>query len=368
MEVVRQTAPGVRKWPVLGSAAAMIIMIPVAILGISLLVIVHEFGHYLMARAFGMRVTRFSIGFGPTLASFRPRGSDTVFQICAIPFLAYVMIAGMNPAEEFDRSDESLYPNKGVFARIMAVAGGPLANYIAASVLTFGLAMFAWPDKVVPLEPMTVGMVEAGTPAGKAGLEVNDVIVEANGEAIKNVEDLIRVTRPRAGKATEYVYSRAGKTTAVTITPRDNAGVGQIGVSAKSKEFFRSLSVKEALWEAVRQPMLISEGTLLGIANMVKQRTTEGLTGPVGMGKAVVEQAQRGLPHYIQILIYISVALGMFNLLPFPGLDGGRLVFLAYELITRKRANERVEAMVHAVGIVFLLCVIVLVTWRDIVG
>lgn len=346
----------------------MIVMIPVAVFGISLLVIVHELGHYLAARAFGMRVTRFSIGFGPTLASFRPRGSETVFQICAIPFLAYVMIAGMNPAEEFERDDETLYPNKGVMARIITVGGGPFANYLAASVLTFCLALFAWPDKVVPLEPMTVGMVEAGTPAGQAGLRVGDVILEANGEPIKNVDDLIRVTRPRAQKPTVYVYERDGKSAKVTITPRDNAGVGQIGVAAKSKEYFRALSMKEAAWEAIRQPWFISQGTLQGIANMVKQRTTEGLTGPVGMGKAVVEQAQRGLPHYVQILIYISVALGMFNLLPFPGLDGGRLVFLAYELITRRRANERVEALVHAVGIVFLLCVIVLVTWRDIVG
>jgi len=346
----------------------MIVLIPVAIFGISLLVIVHEFGHYLAARAFGMRVLRFSIGFGPTLASFRPKGSDTTFQICAIPFLAYVMIAGMNPAEEYERDDETLFPNKGVMARIITVAGGPFANYLAASVLTFGLALFAWPDKVEPLEPMTVGMVDASTPAGKAGLQVDDVITEANGEPIKNVEDLIRVTRPRAGQPTSYVYVRNGKSTTVTITPRDNDGVGQIGVSAKSKEFYRSLSFKEAAWEAVRQPFVMSQATLAGMANMIKQKTTEGLTGPVGMGKAVVAQAQRGLTHYIQILIYISVALGMFNLLPFPGLDGGRLVFLGYELITRRRANERVEAVVHAVGIVFLLGVIVLVTWRDIVG
>ena len=167
----------------------------------SLLVIVHEAGHYVAARAFGMCVTRFSIGFGPTLVSYKPRNSPTTFQICAIPFLAYVMIAGMNPAEEIDPNDPTIYPNKSVFARIVTIFGGPFANYLAASLLVFGLGLFyGWPD-AKPTEPMVIDTIEPGSPAAQAGLQAGDVMVEADGRAIRNVEQLIEATAPRAGQA-----------------------------------------------------------------------------------------------------------------------------------------------------------------------
>jgi regulator of sigma E protease len=104
------------------------------------------------------------------------------------------------------------------------------------------------------------------------------------------------------------------------------------------------------------------------MADLIERRTTEGITGPVGMGKLVAQQAERGVTAFVGILILISVALGLFNLLPFPALDGGRLVFLTYEVITRKRPNERFEATVHALGLLFLLGVIALVTLRDVVS
>src|SRR5262245_61408964 len=182
----------------------------VAIFGISLLVIVHEAGHYWMARAFGIRVTRFSIGLGPVLAKYQPKGSPTVFQICAIPFLAYVMIAGMNPAEEVDPNDPHLYPNKGVFARIITIFAGSFANYLAASVLVFGLGIsYGWPD--AKTDPMVIEAVEAQSPAARAGLKPGDTIVRANGERIRNVEDLKRVTEPRAGAPTVYSIMRTAK-------------------------------------------------------------------------------------------------------------------------------------------------------------
>jgi regulator of sigma E protease len=107
---------------------------------------------------------------------------------------------------------------------------------------------------------------------------------------------------------------------------------------------------------------------LNGLAEMVKRRSTEGIGGPVMMGKMVAEAAEAGLPAFLWILMFISVALGMFNLLPFPALDGGRLIFLGYEAVTRRRANEQFEMAVHAFGIVFLLGVMILVTYRDIFG
>ncbi len=343
------------------------LQIILAIFGISLLVIVHEAGHYLMARAFGIRVTRFSIGLGPVLAKWQPKGSPTVFQVCAVPFLGYVMIAGMNPAEEIDPNDPELYPNKGLFARIMTIFGGPFANYLAASLMIFGLALSGWRDHV-PSEPMRVESVAEGSAAHAAGVKNGDVILEAHGTKIRNVQELIAVTSKRGGQATSYVVQRDGKTLPpLTIVPRQEGDRAVIGVAAAFDVVYRKVPVSEAAMLAVTLPYKLTEQNLAGMADLVRRRTTEGITGPVGMGKLVAEQAEKGVYAFVVILIGISVALGLFNLLPFPALDGGRLVFLAYEVITRKRPNEQIEATVHAVGLLFLLGVIALVTLRDVV-
>jgi len=344
-------------------------MILLAVFGLSLLVIVHEAGHYLAARAFGMRVTRFSVGFGPTIVSYRPKDSPTTFQICAIPFLAYVMIAGMNPAEDVDPDDPTLYPNKGVFARIVTIFGGPFANYLAASLLVLGVGLtIGWPESK-PSSPMIVDSVEPGSPAAHAGLQPGDVIVRAQDKPIRDVTELIDVTKPRAGKPTVYIVEREGKALpALTITPKLAGGRGVIGVSPRAETIYQTLGLRDASALALLYPFKLTLLNLAGMADLIQRRSTEGITGPVGMGKLVAEQAEKGAFAFTHVLIAISVALGLFNLLPFPALDGGRLVFLGYELITRRRPNERIEAAVHAVGLLFLLGVIALVTLRDVVG
>lgn len=344
------------------------LQIVLAIFGISLLVIVHEAGHYFMARAFGIRVTRFSIGFGPVLAKYQPKGSPTVFQVCAIPFLAYVMIDGMNPADEVDANDPGLYPNKSVIARTLTIFGGPFANYVAASLMILALALVGWREEL-PSSPMVVESVDPSSPAAKAGVQVGDEIIEANGKKISNVRELIDVTGPRGGKPTAYVIRRAGKPLpAFTIVPRSAGERAVIGVTPKVELHYRQMPIGEAAQLALTLPYVLTVRNLEGMGELIKHRTTEGITGPVGMGKLVAQQAEKGVYAFVGILIAISVALGLFNLLPFPALDGGRLVFLGYEVITRRRPNERIEAAVHAVGLLFLLGVIALVTLRDVVG
>jgi regulator of sigma E protease len=344
------------------------LQILIAIFGLSFLVIVHEAGHYFVARAFGIRVLRFSIGLGPVLVKYQPNNSPTVFQLSAIPFGAFVMMAGRNPAEDVDANDSGLYGNKSAFARICTTAGGPVANYLAASLLIFALALSGWRTDT-PTDPMVIDSVEEGSPAARAGLQAGDVVRAVEGRTIHGVRDLSEITSARPGVPTTYVIERGGQRLApLSITPRDAGGRGVLGVSPRFDTTYRALPLTDAAKLAVVLPFKLTVDNIAGMADLIRRHSTEGITGPVGIGKLVAQQAEKGVYAFVQILIAISVALGSFNLLPIPALDGGHLLFLGYEMITRRKSNERVEAVVHTVGFVLLMGVIALVTLRDMVG
>jgi regulator of sigma E protease len=339
-----------------------------AIFGISFVMIVHEAGHYLMARASGMRVTAFSIGLGPAIVKYRPKGSPTTFQLCIVPLLAYVRIAGMSPLDEGDPNDDGRYDNKGVVGRALTLLGGPLANYVLASVIVFALALTGWRDEA-PSSPMIVAAVAAGSPAELAGVRAGDVVLEVDGQAVRDVREMSERTGHNAGAKTAYVLQRDGKRLPpLTIVPRSANGRGVIGVTAKLETRERQLPVGEAATLAVELPWSMTVQNVAGIADLVKQRTTAGMTGPVGMAKEMATQAKKDAYAFFAVLIAISVGLGLFNLLPLPFLDGGRLLFLVFEVIGGRRPNPNVEAMVHTAGMLLLLSLGAFVTWRDVVG
>lgn len=339
----------------------------VAVLGLSLLMIVHEGGHYLAARAFKMRVIRFSIGFGPTLARYRPKDSPTTFVVGAIPLLAYVQIAGMNPYEEVDEDDPGLFQHKSWFARLVTIAAGPVANYLFASLVLFAVAASVGKGHFEATTPTTAGMIEPGSPAASAGIEPGDVFLRADGKAIHSFEDLVAATTPKPGQPVAYVIERDGQVLPpITITPRDDAGVGHIGIAAAGSVTYVPVSIADAAKMALVEPYEMTVAQVKGIAGMVRSGNTEGVAGPVKVGAALASAVDHGPLSVLNLLIIISVALGFANLLPIPALDGGRLIFLVYELVTRRRPDAKVEAAVHMVGFVFLIGMLLLVTFRDI--
>ncbi len=341
-----------------------------AILGISFLVIVHEAGHYFAARAFGMRVLRFSIGLGPALWKHQPKGSPTTFQVCAIPLLAYVQIAGMNPAEEIDRDDPELYPNKGVFARMVTIFAGPLANYLAAGLMLFVIAQVGGlPEQIVTNR---VAEARKGMPAQLAKLAQGDEVVSVNGVAVSDGEELIAANRGRDKRETVYVVIRDGERLEFTIVPElHKSASGEhrplIGIALEGERVYTTQPMGDAARTSVMGPVVMTVGTLEGIARIIRRRDSSEVGSVVKMTKILSDSIREAPQQYVWILIQISISLGLFNLLPFPALDGGRLTFLAYELITRRRANEKVEAAIHTVGILFLLGVLALVMVRDVI-
>jgi regulator of sigma E protease len=334
----------------------------VAILGLCLLIVLHEGGHFLVARMCGMRVERFSIGFGPPIASFKRWG--TQFQIAPIPLGGFVQITGLNPAEEFDHSDPMVYPNRPRWMRMATILAGPFANYLTAFVLMVGVLLhFGMPSKTQKIiEPV------AGRPAAVAGIAAGDVLVQANGRPVNADHPISEVIQAAAGAAVQIDVLRNGERKTFTVTPDKKGSVYQVGIQIGPIDERSPVSFPAAVKEAVVYPAYLSVGILSGLWDIIRGKGPAELSGPIGITKQIAKAAGRGSYDFLMMMITLSVYLGLFNLLPLPALDGGRALFLGVESVIRRKVNPRVEAMVHTAGVVLLIGVLLVVSVKDIFG
>ena len=342
-------------------------LIVLIILAISLLVIIHEFGHYLVARAFGMRVVTYSIGFGPVLARWRPRGSETIFQIAAIPMLAYVQIAGMNPREPVDPNDRGSYQNASAIGRFFTIAAGPLANYLAATAIILGVLLFGGQPSHVQYP--VVGDVTHGSPAETAGFRPGDRFVSIDQHPVALWGELIQHTQQSHGNPMSVVVRRGSQELPLTVTPRMNRTLSPprytIGVANQVQ--YAPVGAIEAAREAVIWPTLTTVDNVRALARMVRGREQLQVMGPVRMVAETAHEAEHGWRNALLAFASISLALFIFNLLPVPALDGGRMIFLMYEMVMRRRPSPTFEARVTTVSMVLLLGLSAVVFVRDIV-
>lgn len=334
------------------------------IAGLGLLMVVHESGHYFAARAFGMRVTKFSIGMPPVLLRHQRKDSPTIFQIGAIPFFAYVQIAGMNPLEEVDPNDKGSYANASLLGRIVTIVAGSLANYVCASVLFFAGLIIGGEM----LHTTVVKNAFEGDPAQKAGIMAGDKIVEAEGAPVTDWLKFRELVLKRPNTAVPIVVERKGERVPLVVTPvpSGKAGEGRIGLEPEAKS--SPIPVGRAASLAVKLPAKVVGDLLTGLTNWVRGREEVKLGGPVMMMKEGQKAAKGGTGDLLFFLAALSANLALFNLLPFPALDGGRLMFLGYEAVSRRRPDAMVEAHVHLVGFVMLLALMVFVSWNDLFG
>lgn len=336
----------------------------IAILGLAVLMVVHEGGHYLAARRFGMRVTKFSIGFGPTLWKHRPKGSPTTFQIAIIPFLAYVQIAGLNPYEEIDPKDPESYANASLWGRIVTISAGPLANYLFASVLMF-FGFVLGGNLVVDETSMRVNIAPEG-PAAQVGIVKGDRIVSVNGEGIRDWDQLKKVVGTHAGDKIDIEIERGSERLHVFPTPLgEGESKGKILVGPYTA--VQPVTVGQAAMLSVTEPPKVVYSLVKGLARMIAGKEKPELSGPVGIVKETASAAKTGAHQYLKLLGALSAYLGGFNLLPLPALDGGRLLFLLFEAASRRRADAKVEAKVHAIGLLMFLTLIAFVTYTEII-
>ncbi|HEY5955530.1 MAG TPA: RIP metalloprotease RseP [Polyangiaceae bacterium] len=338
----------------------------VGILGLALLMVVHEAGHHIAARAFGMRVIKFSIGFGPAIWRHQPKGSSTVYQVALIPFMAYVQIAGMNPFEDNDPNDAQSYANSSLIGRITTIFAGPFANYLFASVLY----LIAFVVGGQPVPSLKVDVI-AGGAAEKATMQSGDRILRIDGRTLKTWDDLPEIVRSNANRSLTVEVDRKGQNQVLKVVPdRAPEGHGQIGVKPAHVEWV-PMTVGQAVEKSVVFPAQIAVAIVVDLSKTVtgrKKLSMKDLAGPVAIVGETGKAAKRGVVDLLSLLGLISTYLGIFNLLPIPALDGGRLVFLGYEAVARRRPNAKIEAQIHAVGLAMLLLLIAVVTVFDIRG
>ncbi len=352
----------------------------VAILALSLLIIIHEFGHYLAARATGMHVDRFSVlGIGPVILRLGYyRGTE--FVISAIPFGAYVHIVGMEPEEdeEKEKVPEGVGPNpdfprdfanfrdRPVWARLLVIAGGPIANYLTAMIIC--MAVFSSAGIKAPTA-VAIADFKSGSPAEAAGLEVDDVFIRVAGEEIGGVEvskQLREATAKNLGKTVDVTVLRGDEEITVPVTLNEQAPALSVGLRFIGD--WIPVGAGEALARGAQWPFQKTAEQLGGLWAMVTGEVEGRVGGPVAIARAIKTSAERGPLDLLLFSALISTVLGMFNLLPLPALDGGRLVFLFYELIARRPANQRVEGWIHAIGMIGILALIGWATVGDIRG
>ncbi|MEO9131612.1 MAG: RIP metalloprotease RseP [Sphingomonas sp.] len=342
------------------------------------LVFLHELGHYLAGRVFGVKAEVFSIGFGNELFGWTDK-RGTRWKLSAFPLGGYVRFAGdMNAASQPDADWLMLppeeraraFPGKPVWQRAIIVAAGPVMNFIIAIVILAGFALAFGVNDTPPV----IGSIQPGSPAANAKLAPADRIVALGGRSVENFADIAQFTVLRPGETIQVDYVRDGvparrALTIGAIVERDRFGnetrIGRLGIEATTP-VLRSVGLLEAPLWATKMTGEIVQQTLDGLGQIISgRRSVDELGGPLRIAKVSGEQLSLGWAALVWFIAMISINLGFINLLPVPMLDGGHLFFYAIEAVRRKPVEPQVQEWAFRGGLAALLALMLLVTFND---
>ena len=314
-----------------------------------LVILLHELGHFSIAKLVGIKVNEFSIGMGPKL--FQTRKGETQYSLRLLPIGGYVRMEG----EEEDSNDPRAFNNASTLARIAVVAAGAIMNFILAFIV-FSIVSFNLGEPTT-----TIGEILPDSPAQHGGLMEGDRIIAINQTETKSWDELSNAIANSDGNELDIRIIRDGKEENLYIKPSLQEGRLMIGIVPK---------YEKSLLAGIRggfESTITFIGLMFDFVKMLftGQVTIEHLSGPVGVINEIGQAAKMGFLNLLLLLGFISVNLGFFNLLPIPALDGSRLVFLFIELIRGKPVNPEKENFVHFVGLIFLLGLMLVVTYKD---
>ena len=334
-----------------------------ALIIFSLIILIHELGHFLLAKRGGVTVEEFSLGMGPRLISTVKGG--TRYSLKLLPFGGSCMMLGEDEAT----TEEGSFASKSVWTRISVIAAGPIFNFILAFVLSVIIIGSIGVDKPVILAVSEV------FPAAEAGIQKGDTILKMNGTKIRLSREVTNYVTFHQGEDVTFVYEHEGEERTVTLSPEQNEGGRYIfGLSTVS-----SYREKVGAWETLKYSAYEVKYWIQTTISSLKMLFTgqvgiNDMSGPVGVvtiiGDTYKESAADGgfyiWLNMLNISILLTANLGVMNLLPLPALDGGRLVFLIIEAIRRKRIDPEKEGMVHFVGLMLLMVLMIVVMFNDI--
>lgn len=334
----------------------MYVVLAPVLLGV--LIIAHEFGHFLAARLCGIEVVEFSMGMGPLLLKKRSR-RGTQFSVRLLPIGGYCQFYG----EDEERDDPRAFNRQKIWKRALTVASGPLMNFLIAIVV---IALYM---SLLGLESIVPRVAEIEEPAMSAGLMVGDEIVTVNGQQVSDTGTIAQAISQSGGKTVELVVLRKGEFVELSIEPflDEELGRYRVGMTFAVERVRVPLlkSVPFACAYSVESVRAILDA-LIGILS--SGQGADQVTGPVGTVAGISDMTQEGgIDVYLQLLAMVSVNLGVMNLLPIPGLDGSRLLFLLVEAIRRKPVRRELEGAIHAAGLILLMGLMVVLTYKDIV-
>jgi regulator of sigma E protease len=330
-----------------------------------IVVFVHEFGHFIVAKKSGVKVDRFSFGLGPEMFGFQ--WGETRYCVAWIPLGGEVRMAGeMEPGgDPAAVKDSREFYAKPWFRRIPIVVAGPAMNYVLAYVL-FSFVFLFWGQPKPSPEPLVGELVES-YPAQIAGLQPGDRIVEVNGQAVSLWTEVADIIHQNPEKdVTLSVDREKGEPLSFRVVPRrdPSTGVGLIGISPTV--LYSSLPLGEALVAGGQQTVFWTWRTLSYLGEKIVHRQKPELSGPLGIASIISKSTQSGIQDYLFLIALISLGIGLFNLFPIPMLDGGHLFFFLWEGIFRKPVSRRTVQTANMVGLSLLLGILVFATFSDI--
>ena len=359
-------------------------IIPFIVL-ITTVVFIHEYGHYYFARKYGVGVTDFSIGFGKEIFGFNDK-NGTRWKFCIIPLGGYVKFFGdrnvFSQAEQaeilkkYNKNDqERLFTIKPLYQRALIVFGGPLANFLLAIVIFSCIYMFVGKD----FTPAKIAQVSADSPAEKAGLQKNDVIVAINDNKVLSIREVSTFINTASSNSIDITVLRNDseivfKTNSKFIESKDVFGnlVNKriIGISiapATSEINQKKLGPVTAIYYSIKEIWFVSKTTLSYVGSLILgQADTSQLGGPIKIAKISGQVAEFGLLAFISTIAYISISLGLINLFPIPLLDGGHLMFFLFEKILGRPLSQKTQEGFFRIGLFLLISLMVFTTFNDI--
>ena len=339
------------------------------IIVLAILILSHELGHFLVAKISGIRVDEFAFGFPPRLFSFKK--GETRYSFNALPLGGYVKIHGEEGDEE---NDPRSFASKKIYIRAAVIFAGVFFNLVLAWILLSGTFMLGMPTSVEDFPEgtvkdayVTVIEVQKGTPAEKAGLRVGDQLLDFN-----TTKDLQKFINENKGKEINLKYKRGKEANSILITPSENPeqDKGALGI-AMDKIGLLKLPWYKSIWEGLKRTIgltaLVAKLIFEFIADAFNgEPIIDKISGPVGIFKATGNFATLGFTYILGFIALFSINLAVINILPFPALDGGRILFLLIELIKGSPVNHRFSNMVHTIGLVLLLVLLAFITYHDI--